>query len=61
MQAKEEKDKKQQRIMVEKSMQHLVTNPARVNLDDLIPLLMEQANITGVLDICLRQAAALQQ
>jgi len=42
-------------------MQHLITNPARVKLDDVIPVLMEQANITGVLDICLRQAAALPQ
>jgi hypothetical protein len=61
MQAKEERDKKLQRILVEKSMQHLITNPARVKLDDVIPVLMEQANITGVLDICLRQAAALHQ
>lgn len=59
MQAKEVKDKAQKKILVEKSVQHLLTNPAKVKLEDVIPLLMEQGNFTLVVEICLRQAAAL--
>lgn len=59
MQARDVRDKNQKRILIEKSIQHLLTNPAKVKLDEVIPFLMEQANLTGVVDICLRQAAVL--
>ena len=43
-----------------KGITELMRNPEKVNLDEVIPLLMKQGIATGVLHLCLRKAESIK-
>lgn len=57
--AKDNKNLDQQDQLIDRALHHIQSNPEKVNLELVIPTLVEKGIILGVVDICLMKAAKL--
>lgn len=59
LKAKDNKNLEQQTQLIDRAMHHIQSNPENVNLELVIPALVDKGIIVGVVDICMQKAARL--
>lgn len=59
LKAKEESEPNLRAGLIEKAVKNLNEDPSKINLEKVIPELIELGCIVGVTDMCLRKAAKL--